>query len=67
MVAKGYEMPTLYMVIERFKNSDAAAVYRRFEESGRLAPEGLLYLSSWVDNKLECCFQLMKTHGSQAA
>jgi len=36
-------------------------VYRRFREQGRLAPEGLQYISSWIDEKLERCFQLMET------
>ena len=49
----------LYMVVERFK--DAPAVYRRFRERGRMAPEGLRYVSSWVDEKIECCFQVMET------
>ncbi len=53
---------TLYMVVEKFKNKDAVAVYRRFRESGRMAPEGLMYVSSWVDDKLELCYQLMETH-----
>ena len=53
---------SLYMVVERFKNKDAVAVYRRFRDNGRLAPEGLLYISSWVDNKLEWCYQLMETN-----
>lgn len=48
------------MVIERFKNQDAVPVYRRFRDRGRLAPEGLRYVSSWVDEKLGCCFQLME-------
>jgi hypothetical protein len=50
---------TLYMVVEHFK--DAVAVYRRFRDQGRLAPEGLGYVSSWVDHKLERCYQLMET------
>jgi hypothetical protein len=59
----GSPMPnTLYMVVERFKNKDAIAVYRRFRDSGRMAPDGLLYVSSWVDEKLERCYQLMETH-----
>jgi Domain of unknown function (DUF3303) len=37
------------MVIERFKNSDPVPVYRRFREYGRLAPDGLRYVSSWVE------------------
>ena len=51
----------LYMVIERFKNQDAVPVYRRFREKGRMTPDGLEYLSSWVDTKLECCYQIMET------
>ena len=51
----------LYMVIERFKNQDAVPVYRRFREKGRMTPDGLEYLSSWVDTKLERCYQIMKT------
>jgi len=50
----------LYMVIERFKNRDAKAVYRRFREKGRMAPEGLIYLGSWVETNFERCFQLME-------
>ena len=51
----------LYMVVEHFKHQDALPVYRRFRDHGRLAPEGLQYVSSWVDEKLERCFQLMET------
>ena len=53
---------TLYMVVEHFKNKDAVAVYRRFRDSGRLAPEGLRYVSSWVDDRIERCYQVMETH-----
>ena len=52
---------SLYMVIENFKNGDAAPVYRRFRDHGRLAPEGLTYLSSWVNDQLDRCYQLMET------
>jgi hypothetical protein len=51
----------LFMIVENFKNKDAVPVYRRFRDRGRLAPEGLTYVSSWVDEKLEICFQLMET------
>jgi hypothetical protein len=50
------------MVVEHFRNHDAVAVYRRFRDCGRMAPEGLTYLSSWVDETLERCYQLMETH-----
>jgi hypothetical protein len=47
------------MIVEHFKGGDAAAVYQRFRERGRLAPPGLTYVNSWVDVNLERCFQLM--------
>ena len=50
-----------YMVIERFKGGDAAPVYRRFRDQGRLAPDGLAYVTSWVDVRLERCYQVMET------
>ena len=49
------------MVIENFRNGDAAPVYRRFRDHGRLAPPGLSYVSSWVSEKLDRCYQLMET------
>ena len=49
----------LYMVIERFK--DAPAIYRRLQEKGRMMPEGLEYVSSWVDVDLKICWQLMRS------
>jgi Protein of unknown function (DUF3303) len=52
----------LYMVIERFKNDDAVAVYRRFRDRGRMVPDGVVYVSSWVDDKLTRCYQVMETH-----
>jgi len=50
------------MIVEHYLNEDPLPVYRRFRDHGRLAPEGLQYVSSWVDDKLERCFQLMETH-----
>ena len=39
----------LFMVIERFKNRDAKAVYRRFRDGGRGAPTGLTFVHSWIE------------------
>jgi hypothetical protein len=50
----------LFMVIEHFKNRDAVAVYRRFREQGRMMPEGLNYVDSWVEANFDRCFQLME-------
>lgn len=50
----------LFMVIERFKNGQAEAVYNRFAERGRMLPEGLNYIESWTEENFERCFQLMR-------
>lgn len=50
----------LYLVIERFRGGDAVPVYRRFRERGRLAPEGLNYVNSWVTADLDRCYQVME-------
>ena len=50
----------LFMVIERFRNRDAKAAYRRFRDQGRLMPEGLRYVDSWVELNFGRCFQLME-------
>ena len=49
----------LYIIVENFK--DPAAVYRRFRERGRLAPDGLNYINSWVTPDVKRCFQVMET------
>lgn len=48
------------MVIERFVQG-ARPVYERAAEKGRMLPEGLVYLDSWIDESLNRCFQLMET------
>lgn len=50
----------LYMVIENFRGGDAVPVYRRFRDKGRLAPDGLTYVVSWVTTDLRRCFQIME-------
>jgi len=48
------------MVIERFVLGDAAAIGERFRSRGRMLPEGVSYISSWVDLDGSCCFQVME-------
>ena len=55
----------IYMVIERFKNREAIPVYRRFREKGRMLPEGLNYVESWVETNFDRCFQLMECEDPQ--
>ena len=51
----------VYMVIEDFRGGDARPVYERFRERGRMAPQGLDYVASWVDEGLVRCWQVMET------
>jgi hypothetical protein len=48
------------MVIETFVQG-ARPVYERTAEKGRMLPPGLVYLDSWIDERLQRCFQLMET------
>jgi hypothetical protein len=49
----------LYMIVEHFRLGDPLPVYRRFRDRGRLAPEGLRYISSWVTDDYRRCYQVM--------
>jgi hypothetical protein len=50
----------LFMVVERFRDGDARPVYERAHERGRMLPDGLRYLDSWVEANFGRCFQLME-------
>ena len=50
----------LYVIVEHFRNGDAAPVYERFRARGRLAPAGLTYVNSWVTSDLTRCYQVME-------
>jgi Protein of unknown function (DUF3303) len=49
-----------FMVIEHFRGQNAKAVYARFKERGRMMPDGLSFVASWVSADLGRCFQVMK-------
>jgi len=48
------------MIVEHYRNGDAKPVYERFRTRGRLAPEGLRYVASWVTADLAHCYQVME-------
>jgi hypothetical protein len=50
----------LFMVIERFKDNDMVPIYERVRDGGRMIPEGLKYIDSWVEPNFSRCFQLME-------
>jgi uncharacterized protein DUF3303 len=55
----------LFMVIERFKPGKAPEIYERFRERGRLAPDDVRYVASWVDMTFERCFQVMEADSEE--
>lgn len=55
----------LYMIIEQFRDGDAVPGYRRFRDKGRMAPEGLKYVASWVTADLTRCYQVMEADDPQ--
>lgn len=48
------------MIIERFRNDDMVPVYQRVQKAGRMLPEGLEYVDSWIESNFARCFQLMR-------
>jgi hypothetical protein len=50
----------LFMVIEKFRDNDMVPIYRKVREGGRLLPEGLRYIDSWIEPNFSRCFQLME-------
>ena len=54
-----------YMIIERFKPEKLKAMYQRFEEKGRMLPEGVKYINSWIDERITVCYQVMESDSTE--
>ena len=50
------------MVIEKFKTGCKDKIYERLKTNGRMLPDGLIYLDSWLEFQGKRCFQLMETN-----
>ena len=50
----------LFMVIEHFKDNDMLPIYKRVRDAGRMLPDGLRYVDSWIEPNFARCFQLME-------
>ena len=48
------------MVIERFHEGAGPEIYKRLRERGRMMPEGMKYLGSWIEPDFSRCFQIME-------
>lgn len=56
----------LFMIIEHFRDGDAVPIYRRFRDQGRLAPDDLRYVASWVTKDFSHCFQIMECENQES-
>ena len=54
-----------YMVIEHFHAGKVKALYQRFEEKGRMLPDGVKYIDSWINEDVTMCFQLMESSSKE--
>jgi 2-hydroxy-3-keto-5-methylthiopentenyl-1-phosphate phosphatase len=50
-----------YMIIERFKQDKVKELYQRFAEKGRMMPDGVNYINSWINEDVSICYQVMET------
>ena len=55
----------VYMIIERFYPNKVKELYKRFEEKGRMLPEGVNYINSWVDEEVSTCYQVMESSSEE--
>jgi hypothetical protein len=49
------------MVIERYHEGKAKMLYQRYSEKGRMMPEGVQYINSWINEEVTVCYQLMES------
>ncbi len=55
----------IYMVVETFRPNSKTLVYERFRDKGRMLPDGLRYIDSWLEKDGDRCFQLMETESPE--
>ncbi len=51
----------LYMIVETFHLDKVKRLYKRFEEKGRMLPEGVQYINSWITEDVTICYQMMES------
>ena len=52
-----------FSVVERIRDGDTKPIFRRLRDHGRLLPDGVAYVASWVAADLTCCYQIMESDG----
>lgn len=56
----------LFLVIERFSNDDPIPIGERFQREGRMLPDGVDYLHSWIDPVSATCYQIMEAENRES-
>lgn len=51
----------VYMIIEHYHPGKIKELYRRFDEKGRMLPEGVHYINSWINEDVTVCYQVMES------
>ncbi len=54
-----------YMIIERFHPGKVKAMYQRFAEKGRMLPDGVSYINSWINESVTICYQVMESESPE--
>lgn len=54
-----------YMIIEKFHTGKVKAMYQRFAKSGRMLPEGVIYINSWINESVTVCYQVMESESPE--
>jgi len=54
-----------FMIIEKFHPEKVKLLYQRFDEEGRLLPDGVSYINSWIDENITICYQLMESDSAE--
>ena len=54
-----------YMIIEKFHVGKVKTLYQRFDEKGRMLPDGVKYIDSWINEDVTICFQLMESSSKE--
>ena len=55
----------LFMIIERFHSGKVKDLYKRFDEKGRMLPEGMTYINSWINEEVTLCYQVMESDNEE--
>jgi len=54
-----------YMIIEQFRPGKVKEMYQRFSEKGRMMPDGVTFVGSWINESVTVCYQVMEAESRE--